>query len=72
MALPSACNGAFKGPPPRNGVSTMMARKLVAIWLVDSKGVFIENGRLRGIKTLVNAWDDKSAFSIVDVREKSR
>ena len=72
MALPSACNGAFKGPPPRNGVSTMMARKLVAIWLVGSKGVVIENNRLRGIKTLVKAWDDKSDFSIVGDREKSR
>jgi hypothetical protein len=50
----------------------MMARKLVAIWLVDSKRVFMENDRLRGIKTLVKAWDEKSDFSIVDVREKSR
>ena len=72
MALPSACNGAFAGPPPSNGVSTMMARKLAAIWLVDSKGVVIENDRLRGIKPLVKAWDEKSDFSIVDVREKCR
>jgi hypothetical protein len=43
-----------------------------AIALVDSKGIVIENNRLRGIKTLVKAWDDKSDFSIVDVREKSR
>jgi hypothetical protein len=43
-----------------------------AIALVDSKGVVIENNRLRGIKTLVKAWDDKSNFSIVDDREKSR
>jgi hypothetical protein len=72
MALPSACDGAFEGPPPGNGVSTMMARKLVAIWLVDSTGVVIKNNRLRGINTLAKAWDDKSDFSIVDVREKSR
>jgi hypothetical protein len=43
-----------------------------AIALVDSKGVVIENNRLRGIKTLVKAWDDKSDFSIVDDREESR
>jgi len=72
MALPSACDGAFAGPPPSNGVSTMMTRKLVAIWLVDSTGVVIENNRLRGINTRAKAWDDKSDFSIVDVREKSR
>jgi hypothetical protein len=43
-----------------------------AIALVNSKGVVIESNRLRGIKTLVKAWDDKSDFSIVDDREKSR
>jgi hypothetical protein len=43
-----------------------------AIALVDSKGVVIENNRLRGIKTLVKAWDDKSDFSIVGDRETNR
>jgi hypothetical protein len=43
-----------------------------AIALIDSKGVVIENNRLRGIKTLVKAWDDKSDFSIVGDRETNR
>jgi hypothetical protein len=43
-----------------------------AIALVDSKGVVIENNRLRGIKTLVKAWDDKSDFSIVDTHGKNQ
>jgi hypothetical protein len=43
-----------------------------AIALVDSKGVVIENNRLRGIKTLVKAWDDKSDFSIVDTHSKNQ
>jgi hypothetical protein len=43
-----------------------------AIALVDSKSVVIENNRLRGIKTLVKAWDDKSDFSIVDTHSKNQ
>jgi len=43
-----------------------------AIALVDSKGVVIESNRLRGIKTLVKAWDDKSDFSIVDDGKNNR
>jgi hypothetical protein len=43
-----------------------------AIALVNSKGVVIENNRLRGIKTLVKAWDNKSDFSIVDDGKRNR
>jgi len=41
-----------------------------AIALVNSKGVVIENNRLRGIKAMVKAWDDKSDFAIAGDREK--